>query len=74
MLVLSRKAGESIHIGRQIKVTIVTINGNRVKVGIDAPEEVPIVRSELQDTQERSEDCLAEIGCDARMNRSLCSF
>jgi carbon storage regulator len=48
MLVLSRKAGESIHIDGQIKVMIVTVSGNRVKVGIEAPLEVPIVRSELQ--------------------------
>jgi sRNA-binding carbon storage regulator CsrA len=45
-----------------------------VKVGIEAPVEVPIVRSELQDAHERSEVCLAEIDCDARMNSARCSF
>jgi carbon storage regulator len=73
MLVLSRKAGESIYIDTTIKVTIVSVSGNRVKVGIEAPEEVKILRSELQDTQERSEVRFAEIDCDARMNRDLCS-
>jgi carbon storage regulator len=74
MLVLSRKAGESIHIDGTIKVTIVTVHGNRVKVGIEAPAEVPIVRSELQDVQERTEICPTEIDCDARMNPARCSF
>jgi carbon storage regulator len=47
VLVLSRKTGETIHIEGQIKVKIVKINGNRVKVGIEAPDNVQILRSEL---------------------------
>ena len=57
MLVLSRKIGESIHIDGQIKVTIVTVNGNRVKVGIEAPSEVRILRSELSEWPELTADC-----------------
>ena len=44
MLVLSRKKGEKIVIGEDIVLTIVEVRGDRVRVGIDAPREVSIVR------------------------------
>ncbi len=47
MLVLSRKVGESIVIGDDIKVTLVRMSGNRVSVGIEAPAHVRVMRSEL---------------------------
>lgn len=47
MLVLSRKPGECIYIGEDISVTIVRIDGRQVRVMIDAPKEIPIVREEL---------------------------
>ena len=54
MLVLSRKAGETIHIDGQIKVTVVRISGNRVKIGIDAPSQMRIVRNELNEWDDLS--------------------
>ena len=47
MLVLSRKPDSSIHIGTDIRVTILGIHGNQVKVGVEAPAAVPIRRDEL---------------------------
>ena len=47
MLVLSRKPGEKIHIGSGITVTVIEVQGNKIRLGIDAPEEVPIFRAEL---------------------------
>jgi carbon storage regulator len=47
MLVLTRKVGERIQLGDQITVTLVKINGNIVRLGIDAPPEVPVMRQEL---------------------------
>lgn len=47
MLVLSRKERQKIRLGRNVTITIVRIRGNRVSVGIDAPEDVHIVRGEL---------------------------
>ena len=47
MLVLSRKPGERILIGKDIKITIIRIGPNSVRVGIDAPETTNIVREEL---------------------------
>ena len=48
MLVLSRKSNESIVIDGKIKVIIVAIQGQCVKLGIDAPLSVPVNRSEVQ--------------------------
>lgn len=47
MLVLSRKPGERIIIGDQVVVTVVRIGPNNVRLGIDAPPEMNIVREEL---------------------------
>lgn len=47
MLVLTRKAGESILIGAGILVTIKEVRGRQVKLAITAPQEVHIIRSEL---------------------------
>jgi carbon storage regulator len=47
MLVLTRKPGEAIRIGDNVLITINVIKGNQVRVGIDAPKDVPVVREEL---------------------------
>lgn len=47
MLVLSRKKDEAIIIGDQITVTVLEIRGNRVRLGIQAPDEVRVQRSEI---------------------------
>jgi carbon storage regulator len=47
MLVVSRKPGEEVVIGDQIIVTVVAVDGARVRLGITAPAEVPIRREEL---------------------------
>lgn len=46
MLILTRKVGESIVIGG-VKVTVVEIKGGRIRLGIEAPKEVNVVRGEL---------------------------
>ncbi len=48
MLVLSRKAGEEIIIGDNIRLVVNRVSGNRVTIGIAAPDDVHIVRGELQ--------------------------
>ena len=47
MLVLTRKSHDSIRIGDNIKVTILRIKGNTVRIGVEAPDDVRIVRGEL---------------------------
>jgi len=47
MLVLTRKMGEQIVIGGDIQVTVLRVRGNRVRLGVTGPAEVPIHRGEL---------------------------
>ena len=47
MLVLSRKPGERILIGNDVKITVIRIGPNSVRIGIDAPGHLNIVREEL---------------------------
>ncbi|MCW2962360.1 MAG: hypothetical protein JWM90_2747 [Thermoleophilia bacterium] len=48
MLVLTRKIGESFVVGDDIKITIIDIiGGNKVRVGIEAPQEIPVYREEI---------------------------
>lgn len=48
MLVLSRKAGETIWIGEEVEIVITEVKGDQVKVGIRAPKSIDIVRGELR--------------------------
>ena len=47
MLVLSRKLGEKIVIGDNIIVTVVKIDRNQIRIGIEAPSDVPVYREEI---------------------------
>ncbi|HET7560227.1 MAG TPA: carbon storage regulator CsrA [Limnochordia bacterium] len=47
MLVLTRKRDESIIIGDDIRVTVVDVRGDQVKIGIDAPRVIPVHREEI---------------------------
>ena len=46
-MILQRKAGESLLIGEDITIRVVSVDGTRVRLAISAPEDVPILRSEL---------------------------
>lgn len=47
MLILSRRAGESLIIGDNVRITIVAVAGNQVRVGIEAPKDVSVHREEI---------------------------
>jgi carbon storage regulator len=47
MLVLSRKPGEALRVGDDVEITIVEVKGDMVRLGINAPREVPVWRKEL---------------------------
>ncbi len=53
MLVLSRQRDESIVIGENVIITVVDIRGDKVRLGIDAPSEVPVHRREVYDAIQR---------------------
>jgi carbon storage regulator len=48
MLVLSRREGESIFIGKDIEVKVLSVQGNRIRIGIAAPRNVVVIREELK--------------------------
>ncbi len=54
MLILKRKIDEAIKINRNITIKILEINENQVKIGIDAPREIEILRSELIENVEEN--------------------
>jgi carbon storage regulator len=58
MLVLTRKSNQSIMIGDDIEVSVLSIMGEKVRIGIEAPRQVPVFRKEvyLEIQQERSDE------------------
>ena len=61
VLVLSRRSGESIVIGKDVVVTIVEFRGDQVRVGIDAPRSVQIYRQELYEEISRANQMAASV-------------
>lgn len=55
MLVLSRKVGEWVMIGNLVKVEVVEIRGDKIRLGFSAPPEVPIHRAEIFELIQRAE-------------------
>ena len=62
MLVLSRKVGERIWIGDEIAITVVRLTSGGVRIGIEAPKELAVVREELKQKIEAAEKLLKEQG------------
>ena len=63
MLVLSRKREESIVIGNEITVTVLEVQGDRIKLGFTAPAEVPIHRQEIYRAVRASPPAFAYAEC-----------
>jgi len=62
MLVLTRKSNQSIMIGDDIEITVLSVMGEKVRIGIQAPQRIPVFRKEiyLEIHSERSQDGAAE--------------
>lgn len=55
MLILTRKPGQGFLIGDEIEITITEISGDKVRVGIDAPKHIKVLRTELSQTVESNQ-------------------
>jgi carbon storage regulator len=56
MLILTRRAGESLMIGEDVSITVLGVKGNQVRIGIDAPKEVSVHREEIYDRIQGDDD------------------
>ena len=60
MLILTRRGGESLKIGHEVTVTVVSIRGSEVRIGVDAPRAIPVHRKEVYERiQAQSADVAA---------------
>lgn len=72
MLVLTRKPQQSVMIGDDIEITVIAVQGDKVRLGINAPTEVPVFRTEiyLEIAREREQAKRADAGPGAEQTRS----
>lgn len=59
MLILTRRTGETVMIGNDVTLTVLGVKGNQVRIGINAPKNIPVHREEIYDRIKRE---LAEKG------------
>jgi carbon storage regulator len=64
MLVLTRKAGESIVIGSQIRITVLEMQGRQIRLGIEAPSEIPVHRGEVYERIKEENEQAAKAGAE----------
>ena len=56
MLILTRRVGETLRLGDEIKVTVLGVNGKQVRIGIEAPREVAVHREEIYNKIQEGEN------------------
>ncbi|KAF5054829.1 carbon storage regulator [Anaerotignum sp.] len=71
MLVLQRKIGQSIYIGEDIIITIQDISADKVKISIDAPKDIMIMREELKLATMSNQEALSSSGDSVAMLKKL---
>jgi carbon storage regulator len=56
MLILTRRAGETLRIGDDVELTVMAVNGSQVRIGIKAPRSVAVDREEIAERKQRERD------------------
>lgn len=67
MLILTRKAGETIMVGDEVTVTVLGVKGNQVRVGINAPREVTVHREEIYERIQAEQEGNEEVPTENRI-------
>ncbi len=62
MLILTRKSGESIVVGDQIRVVVVEVKGRQVRLGVEAPDDMKIYRGEIFDRIQEENSRASQVG------------
>ena len=58
MLILTRKQGEAFLLGKEIEISILEVSGDKVKIAIDAPKDIKILRKELAEAEKINQEAL----------------
>lgn len=62
MLIITRRVGEALYIGDDVEVRVLAVRGNQVRIGVNAPQELPVHREEIyrrihgQDAEDQAKD------------------
>ncbi|AWI51997.1 carbon storage regulator [Actinobacillus minor 202] len=56
MLILTRKTGESLFVGDDVEITVLSVRGNQVKLGVNAPKEISVHRQEIYQRIKKAEE------------------
>jgi carbon storage regulator len=70
MLVLTRKSNQSIMIGDDVEVSVLSVMGEKVRIGIQAPQEIPVFRKEIYLEIHREDGAIEEAGAQESTARS----